>query len=143
MSAPLPYQYFIKANPNQGKVVSGKKPDLNDLTKVIYSVNLKINKAIKPVKEKADTWSLYPKQGDCEDYVVSKRDALIKKGFGSRYLLIALCQLSTGEKHAVLVVKSKVGDYILDNLTNDLIPKVKSRYKWISIQSEIDPKIFN
>ncbi len=142
MTTPLAAQYFFKANPRQALVRPGKQPTLEDLKGVIMATNTRLNARIKPRAEKVDRWSLYPLYGDCEDYVVSKRDMLIQRGFGSAYLLIALCNNGV-ENHAVLIVKSKVGDYILDNLTNKLVQKSQSKYTWISIQSAVDPLEFN
>jgi len=141
MTAPLAAQYFFAKYPEQGKPRLGKQPTLDDLKGVIMATNIRLNSRIKPRVDRADTWTLYPQYGDCEDYVVSKRDMLIQRGFGSSYLLIALCNNGV-ENHAVLIVKSKVGDYILDNLTNKLVPKSQSKYQWISIQSGTDPKEF-
>ena len=57
--------------------------------------------------------------GDCEDYALAKRDALIAAGIGSANARIATGVLPSGEYHAMLIVSTKRGDFVLDNLTNE------------------------
>ena len=77
--------------------------------------------------------------GDCEDYALAKRDALIAAGIGSANALLATGVLPSGEYHAVLIVTTKRGDFVLDNLTNELRPLGQQSATIISVQSARDP----
>ena len=47
--------------------------------------------------------------------------------------------LFTDEYHAVLIVTTKRGDFVLDNLTNELRPLGQQSATIISVQSARDP----
>jgi predicted transglutaminase-like cysteine proteinase len=66
-------------------------------------------------------------QGDCEDFVLEKRRALLGRGVPRDALSIALVDTARGEPHAVLLVRTDRGEYVLDN-----------RSPWISLWSQLD-----
>jgi predicted transglutaminase-like cysteine proteinase len=85
--------------------------------------------------------------GDCEDYVLLKRKRLIETGKWNPYqLLITVVYDEKGEGHAVLTVRMKQGDYILDNkhdqvlLWSDVVTSLK--YTFLMRQSFVDPKVW-
>ncbi len=51
-----------------------------------------------------------------EDYVLAKRRALIQAGISPSALRIAYVKTRGGEGHAILVVKTDRGEFVLDNL---------------------------
>jgi hypothetical protein len=56
------------------------------------------------------------KAGDCDDFALEKRAQLSEAGVPFTAMRLALCEVETGEPHAVLVVKDEEGnDWILDN----------------------------
>ncbi len=67
-----------------------------------------------------EVWAYPVDAGDCEDFVLLKRKLLIEKGFPVNTLLITVVRKPDGEGHAVLTVRTAQGDYILDNLNNDV-----------------------
>lgn len=69
-------------------------------------------------------------QGDCEDYVLEKRRALIAAGLPASALSIAVATTSWGESHAVLLVATDQGDYVLDSLTPWILPWRKASLTW-------------
>jgi predicted transglutaminase-like cysteine proteinase len=94
----------------------------------------------------ADFWEL-PFQGggnagDCEDYVLQKRQMLLAKGVPMAALSIALVRTSWGEEHAILLVRSAQGDYVLDNLTPWIKPWTAVSYTWIKWQSGDNPEVW-
>jgi predicted transglutaminase-like cysteine proteinase len=94
----------------------------------------------------ADFWEL-PFQGggnagDCEDYVLQKRQMLLARGVPMAALSIALVKTSWGEEHAVLLVRSAQGDYVLDNLTPWIKPWTAVSYNWIKWQSGDNPEVW-
>lgn len=68
--------------------------------------------------------------GDCEDYVLEKRRALIAAGLPESALSIAVANTSWGESHAVLLVATDQGDYVLDSLTPWVLPWRKASLTW-------------
>ena len=61
-----------------------------NLMAVLKQVNGHVNRSIRPERDTADVWELNPTSGDCEDYVLSKRSALIRQGVSAGALRIAL-----------------------------------------------------
>ena len=68
----------------------------------------------------------------------AKRRALIKAGLPASSLRIAYVKTRAGVGHAILVVKTSKGDYVLDNLNRSVRPLSQSGYRIISI-SGADP----
>lgn len=69
-------------------------------------------------------------RGDCEDYVLEKRRSLVAAGVPATALSIAIVSTSRGEPHAVLLVDTSTGEYVLDNLTPWILPWNKTDYIW-------------
>lgn len=111
------------------------------LWQVIVSVNNHVNRSIRPMSDqdifkKDEVWA-YPTKGagDCEDYVLEKRRLLAKKGIPLSDLLITVVRKRDGEGHAVLTVRTVVGDYILDNLTDAIRPWNRTGYRFLKRQA--------
>ena len=68
--------------------------------------------------------------GDCEDYVLEKRRALLAVGVPDHAMSIAVANTSWGESHAVLLVSTDQGDYVLDRLTPWILPWRKASLTW-------------
>ena len=79
-------------------------------------------------------WTL-PKTGfgDCEDYALAKRTALLQAGWPKDKLGLCVCYTQSGEGHCVLWVDTDKGSFILDN--NYAFPMKPSElpYKWESM----------
>jgi predicted transglutaminase-like cysteine proteinase len=72
--------------------------------------------------------------GDCEDYVLEKERALIEAGVPRGALNIALVTTRWGESHAVLLVATSEGEYVLDNLSPWLVTWRQAPYRWLRRQ---------
>jgi len=72
--------------------------------------------------------------GDCEDYVLSKREALIKLGFPQSALRITVVFAPHFVRHAVLTVVTEEGDFVLDNLRNEIVTWDKTSYIYLERQ---------
>jgi predicted transglutaminase-like cysteine proteinase len=117
----------------------------------LESVNRSVNAGVRSVSDRAhygveDFWEL-PFQGggnagDCEDYVLQKRQMLLARGIPMTALSVALVRASWGEEHAVLLVHSAQGDYVMDNLTPWIKPWTEVSYNWIKWQSANNPEIW-
>lgn len=114
-----------------------------DTLALIDLVNRDVNRQIRPVA-KSDVggfgrWTLNPSAGDCNDYAVSKRHELIKRGLPVSALLLAVARTAWGEGHLLLIVRTDRGDLVLDNLAAMIRPWDKTDYAWIKRQSPVDP----
>lgn len=139
--APLGYQLMCLKTPSEckgGGAASVKAT--TDVMSQLKSVNSKVNRSIRPRNDAggADVWSVNATSGDCEDYALTKRRALIKAGLPASSLRIAYVKTRSGEDHAILVVKTSKGDYALDNLNASIRPLSQTGYRVIS-QSGANP----
>ncbi|MEP9376035.1 transglutaminase-like cysteine peptidase [Aquabacter sp. CN5-332] len=124
--------------------VSLDKAHLSQLEKV----NNTLNTEIEPVTDlehfgETERWT-YPTdgKGDCEDYVLAKRKALIKLGWPASVLLITVVRDKDGDGHAVLTVVTDRGDLILDNQASEILPWQDTGYRYVKRQSQGDPALW-
>ncbi|SCB08282.1 Predicted transglutaminase-like cysteine proteinase [Bradyrhizobium shewense] len=105
----------------------------------LREVNLTVNVAIAPARNElglaGETWIINPVRGDCNDYAVSKRHELLQRGWPPRVLLLAEVVVGSGEHHLVLVVRTRSGDVVLDNITPQIKPWWRAPYRWVRVQS--------
>lgn len=97
----------------------------------LLEVNREANSLIRPVTDMEyygveEHWTIPEPQfgelaGDCEDYVLVKRQALMARGWPASSLLPTVVRRPNGEGHAVLTVRTNRGDFILDNLEDDIM----------------------
>jgi len=82
---------------------------------------------------KPEHWCLPTDFGDCEDYALAKRQALLQRGWPKDKLGLCVCYTASGEGHCVLWVETDKGSFILDN--NYALPVKPSElpYKWESM----------
>jgi predicted transglutaminase-like cysteine proteinase len=111
------------------------------LAKLLSSVNRQVNRTIKPVRnEVIDVWSINVSRGDCEDYVLAKRRALISAGVPASALSIVYA-LRNGGGHAILAVHTSKGSFALDNMTAVIKPLTATGYKLISMSGP-NPRVW-
>lgn len=79
-------------------------------------------------------WVTASGMGDCEDSALAKRKALLDAGASIDDLRLATCWIETGEYHAVLVVSTDEGEYVLDNRYAHPMPRQALPYRWDKIQ---------
>ena len=116
--------------------------------KHLVRVNKWVNKTIKPLTD-LEHWGLievwsYPDDGygDCEDYVLLKRRLLIQSGWPREALLVTVVLDKQGEGHAVLMVSSNQGDYVLDNQSSDILLWSETGYRFVKRQSRSNPNVW-
>jgi predicted transglutaminase-like cysteine proteinase len=116
--------------------------------KAARRINHWVNTHIKPMSDK-DHWGVidrwdYPTDGygDCEDYALLKRRLLIEEGFPRQGLLMTVVKDEQGEGHAILTLKTDNGEYILDNLDNEVRPWSRTHYKFVKRQSQTDEEVW-
>jgi len=84
-----------------------------------------------------DLWSFAEDgYGDCEDYQLVKRRRLVAAGFPRRALRMTAVIDEDGAPHAVMMVRTNQGDFILDNKHNAVLPWRRTGY--IYLQREGD-----
>jgi len=59
--------------------------------------------------------------GNCKDYALAKRKDLAAAGFPILALRMAIVITPREKRHAVLTVATDKGDFVLDNLENDIV----------------------
>ena len=110
----------------------------------VRRINLQVNKSIHPQPEPAgsDVWQVGPTAGDCDDYVMTKRHEPIAAGLGSDRARVAVGVARGGQLHAVLIVNFGRNFYILDNLTNNVLPVERSAVQILTVQSTENPRVW-
>jgi predicted transglutaminase-like cysteine proteinase len=112
----------------------------------LQTINREVNREIKPLSDQAqygmvENWTFpVSGRGDCEDYVVLKRQKLMELGWPSGALLITVVRDEAGEGHAVLTARTHRGDLILDNKHSDILAWSNTPYTYIKRQSASDPR---
>jgi predicted transglutaminase-like cysteine proteinase len=111
----------------------------------LVRINARVNREVEPVTDEeqwgvVERWSMpYSGQGDCEDYVLEKRERLMNAGWPRQALLVTVVRDRKGDGHAVLTVKTDRGDFILDNQNPKVVAWTKTGYQYIKRQSQEDP----
>jgi predicted transglutaminase-like cysteine proteinase len=112
----------------------------------LVRINAEVNRTIRPQRTNEsiadEKWLIAPTFGDCNDYAVTKRHQLLARGWPARALLLAEVVAPTGEHHLVLVVRTREGDLVADNLTLAIRLWTETRYRWVRIQSPADPTLW-
>jgi predicted transglutaminase-like cysteine proteinase len=116
--------------------------------KKISRINAEVNRSIEPVTD-MDQWGLIDRwdlpvdgKGDCEDYALLKRQKLVAAGFPRAALLLTVVKQANGEGHSVLTIKTTHGDYVLDNLTNQVKPWSATPYRFVKRQSQENQNVW-
>lgn len=111
----------------------------------LLTINAKVNREVEAVTDwdhwgVAEKWS-YPTngKGDCEDYVIEKRKRLMAAGFPRQALLITVVRDKKGDGHAVLLVRTDRGDFVLDNQEQKVKLWTDTGYRFIKRQSQENP----
>ncbi|WP_230532028.1 transglutaminase-like cysteine peptidase [Microvirga roseola] len=105
---------------------------------LITRVNEQVNRTILPVTDQEhwgvlDRWD-YPDDGmgDCEDIQLLKRKRLIEAGLPRRVLRMTVVVDEQSEGHAVLMVRTDRGDFILDNKRNTVLAWQETGYRFVN-----------
>lgn len=115
----------------------------NKSVAIIAATNTVVNTAITPASDqelygREEVWTFPDKAGDCEDYVLLKRQLLLNKGIPASDLLITVVKKPNDKGHAVLTIRTDEGDFILDNLTNKIKRWDATPYRYLKRQAAND-----
>jgi len=113
----------------------------------LQAVNRAVNREIEPVTDleqygETDHWTIPRDRGDCEDYVLLKRKRLIALGWPPSALLITVVRDERGDGHAVLTARTRQGDFILDNKTDEIKIWNRVPYHFVMRQSYLNPRVW-
>lgn len=115
----------------------------NERWRELDRINRLVNTMIEPVSDRdlygrAEVW-VYPKRrGDCEDYVLLKRRMLMQRGWPKSALLITVARDQFGEGHAVLIIRTAEGDFVIDNKNETIAAWYETPYQFVKRQSSRD-----
>lgn len=143
--APYAWVDFCKRMPSECRVDTreAERIELNAKSwKTILGVNAKVNREIEPVTDEehwgvVDHWDIPTDgKGDCEDYVLLKRKRLAEAGLPRRAMLVTVVIDEENAGHAVLMIRTDKGDFILDNKRNAILPWSQTGYVYVKRESQ-------
>lgn len=112
--------------------------------RLVSEVNIRVNRSIRPQNDQGrDRWNANVTVGDCEEFALTKRERLIKAGLPASALRMAVATTRSGEGHAVLVVSTHAGDFILDNRSDRIALWHETDLTFLKIASPEDPRLWN
>ena len=112
--------------------------------KIADHVNRRVNHQVHQVSDRSqygreDVWMLPSRRGgDCEDIAMLKKLRLVEAGVAPETLLVATVLDTKRAPHAVLVIRTTAGDFVLDNLRDGIRPWRQTGYSFLLMQ---DPKV--
>ena len=110
------------------------------------SLNRQINRQVRSISDQAqygvtEHWALPTSRGGaCEDFALLKKKQLIAAGLDPQMLLIATALDRRRQAHAVLVMRTERGDFILDNLRDEVLHWAQTGYTYLRMQDPADPR---
>ncbi len=125
----------VQAQPGRPFVLSAER-----MTQ-LQQVNSHVSSTIREVSDleqygREDVWVLPTSgKGDCEDFAMLKRKMLLERGWPSSALSITVGATAQGEAHAVLLVSTAHGQYVLDNLTSSILSPERTGHVFHARQS--------
>ncbi len=146
VKAPLGWTGFCKryAHECQRESLNGQSIVLNAAAlDLLQRVNVGVNAAIRPITDRAqwdtaERWDFAETGlGDCEDYVLLKQRWLVSAGFHRDAVLVTVVTDLAGDGHAVLTVRTDKGDYVLDNMVDEIKLWRETPYSFVKRQSSL------
>jgi len=150
----IPYGWvdFCGREPDECALGKLKPADISLTRKTLAAldeVNRRANSTIQPVSN-LDHWGTmldhwdYPLdgRGDCKVYALYKRKLLIERGFPRQALLMTIVHDREGQGHAILTVKTDHGDFVLDNLSDEIRAWDATGYTFLKRQAQDDPNVW-
>jgi predicted transglutaminase-like cysteine proteinase len=128
----------MRRQPRRG---AGDHADAADLAHII-ATNRKVNVGIQAVTDMEhwgvpDRWDLPDDgYGDCEDFQLLKRKLLAEAGLPRRAMRVTVVIDEKGEGHAVLMVRTDRGDFVLDNKTSAVLPWHQTGYVYVKREGQ-------
>jgi predicted transglutaminase-like cysteine proteinase len=126
--------------------VNGNEPETVALTPKVWALitatNRKVNRQIKPATD-AEHWGVVDRwdfpddgKGDCEDYQLLKRKLLVEAGLPRRAMRMTVVIDEEGQGHAVVMVRTDRGDFVLDNKRDAVLTWDQTPYTYIKREGQ-------
>lgn len=147
---PIGHVEFCKSHKSQCTatgVTTREVSMTNERWAELSRVNDYVNRTIEPVTDQdlyqvSELWTYPDTKGDCEDYVLLKKHYLTEMGWPTETLLITVVLDQQGAGHAVLTVRTDLGDFVLDNQIPAVLPWQDTPYHYIKRQSQEHPSVW-
>ncbi len=112
------------------------EPYTDELFDTLYRINRDVNGDVQYVSDMSnfglqEYWAVAGMKGDCEDMALKKRK-LLRLHLRNEDMNIAICKIG-GQGHAVLVVDTSRGDYVLDINSDVPVLWFDYRVEWVMI----------
>jgi len=143
--APYAWSDLCKRSPAECRIDTAE-PERVEMTpklwKTILTLNTRINREIEAETDQehwgvVDHWDLpNDGKGDCEDYALLKRKRLAELGVPRRAMRMTVVIDEENAGHAVLMIRTDRGDFILDNKRNAVLPWGQTGYLFVKRESE-------
>lgn len=110
--------------------------------RLLVSVNRAVNAEIVPMTDMeqwglVDRWDLAESgAGDCEDFQLLKRERLVAAGLPRRALRMTVVLDERNEGHAVLKVMTDRGEFILDNVHDEIRAWDRTPYVYVKREGQ-------
>ncbi len=144
--APYAWTDFCKRSPAECRV-EVNEPERVEMTpklwKAMIALNARINREIEAITDEdhwgvVDRWNLPEDgKGDCEDFALLKRKRLAETGVPRRAMLMTVVIDEEDAGHAVLMVRTDRGDFVLDNKRNAVLPWNQTGYVYVKRESQV------
>lgn len=143
--APYAWTDFCQRMPSECRIDT-REPERIEMTpklwKLLQNVNGHVNREIEAVTDQ-DHWGVVDRwdiptdgKGDCEDYSLLKRKRLSEAGVPRRAMLMTVVIDEENAGHAVLMVRTDRGDFVLDNKRNAILPWSQTGYVYVKRESQ-------
>ena len=119
-----------------------------DKLRQLEIINTEVNDQIAQVSDtqhygKTEYWALpMDGEGDCEDISILKRLRMIKAGFPIQSILLTHVIAPKAGSHIILTIKTDKGEYIADNLVDELVLWNQVPYKFVKRQSQYQQNVW-
>ncbi|WP_168990570.1 transglutaminase-like cysteine peptidase [Aureimonas flava] len=142
--APFAFIRYCVASPQACRVGKPETVEWSPSVRALVTeVNRSVNRSIRPVSDGlSDVWQANVAAGDCEEFALTKRERLLKMGLPASALRMAVATTASGEGHAVLVVSTPSGDFVLDNRLDRILLWHQTDLTFLKIASSQDPRLW-
>jgi len=108
----------------------------------LRTVNLAVNRSVRPMTDALhwgveDRWDVAEDgYGDCEDYQLLKRKRLAELGVPRRAMRMTVVRDEDNNGHAVLMIRTTMGDLVLDNRDDAILFWKETGYRFVERESQ-------
>jgi predicted transglutaminase-like cysteine proteinase len=141
-SWPRGFRVYCQENPEQCQIRIETPPvDYLEWESTLEDVNRSVNASIKYRSETLDHFDDGPEYGDCDDYALTKRNILLRRGFdASTLLFLYVHPHGMSEDHTVLVVRTDHGLKVMDNMGDEIYDFARMMADWAYMEGASNPK---